>query len=108
MKMVARDFFGMLLKGSSVESEEPIMGNTCGCLDHQGLSALPANQPMKVDSVTGRSFKAGDERAARHPGTECTTVSWRWPEFLTSLRKLSKADRLLSFPRDGHIAPGHI
>ena len=50
------DFFGRLFRGSSRESEEPIVGNTCGCLDHQGLSTLPANQPVKVDSVIRRSF----------------------------------------------------
>lgn len=47
-----------------MDSEEPITGNTCGCLDHQGLSALPANQPVKVGRVTRRRFEVGDDRAA--------------------------------------------
>lgn len=68
--------------------EEPTVGNTCGCLDHQDLSMLPANQPVKVGHVIRSSFEVGDNRAA---GCPCTTVSWRWSELLTSTRKLSKA-----------------
>ena len=56
---------GILFRGSSPDSEEHIMGNTCGCLDHQALRMLPANQPVEVGSVIRRSFEVGDDKAAR-------------------------------------------
>lgn len=48
-----------------MESEEPIVGNTCGGLDGQGLSTLPTKQPVQVGSVIRRSLEVGDDKAAR-------------------------------------------
>lgn len=83
------------------------MGNTCGCLDCQGLSTLPANQPLKTGSVVRRSFEVGDDKAARrcrhrmyHRLLEVVRVP--------NVYKKAIKGRLLSFPRDGHTARGHI
>lgn len=96
-KWVEVDFFGTLFGGSSRESEEPIVGNTCGCLDHQGLSTLPANQPVKVDSVIRRSFEVGDDKAARrrrHRTYHHFLEVVRIPNFYKKAIK----GRLLSYP----------
>jgi hypothetical protein len=68
-------FFRILSRGSSMESEKPIEGNTCGYLDHQGLSSLPNNQPMKIGSVIRRSFGLVMRERQEAPGTEYTSVS---------------------------------
>lgn len=90
-----------------MKSEEAIIGNTCGCLDHQGLSMLPTNQPMKVGSVIRRSFEVGDDRAVRHPRHR-EHYGLLGVIGITNFYKKAIKGRLLSFPRDGHTAPGHV
>lgn len=98
---------GILFRGSSADSEEPSMGNTCGCLDHQSLSMLPANQPVEVGSVIRRSFEVGDDKAARRRRQRMDhrlLEGVRIPNFYKEAIK----GRLLSFPWDGHTVRSHI
>ena len=88
---------GILFRGSSPDSEEPIMGNTCGCLDHQGLSMLPANQPVEVGGIIRGSFEVGDGKAARRRRQRVDhrlLDGVRVPNFYKEAIK----GRLLSFP----------
>lgn len=90
-----------------MEREEAVVENTCGCLGHQSLNTVPANQPMKVGSVIRRSFEVGDDRDARrcrHRVDHRLLEVVRMPNFY---KKAIKGG-LLGFPREGHTGPGHI